>query len=355
MNLIELRSVSKKYGNTEAVKNFDLTIKEREFIVLVGPSGCGKSTTLRIIAGLEELSEGTVLIGNQIVNDLAPKDRDIAMVFQNYALYPHMSVYNNMAFGLRMHKVSKDEIDLRVRECAEILELTDLLNRKPRQLSGGQKQRVALGRAIVRKTKFFLLDEPLSNLDAKLRVQMRAEIIKLHRKLKATMIYVTHDQIEAMTMGDRIVVMKEGEIQQLGTPDEIYNYPLNLFVAGFIGMPPMNFLDWDPGVILGVRPEHIRLSEKKGGAGLTDAARSSNNEYSISGNVEVIEYTGAEKQVFLQTSFGQLVVRTEPGQSIMEGHGYTLSFNAQNIHLFDQSSGMRLQHGFNKKISVINE
>lgn len=352
MNPIELCSVSKKYGNTTALKNFSLKMNDREFIVLVGPSGCGKSTTLRVIAGLEDVSEGQVLIGNQVVNDLAPRDRDIAMVFQNYALYPHMSVYDNLAFGLRMHKVAKKDIDLRVRECAEILEITDLLNRKPRQLSGGQKQRVALGRAIVRNTRVFLLDEPLSNLDAKLRVQMRAEIIKLHRRLQAAMVYVTHDQVEAMTMGDRIVVMKDGEIQQLGTPDEIYNKPVNLFVAGFIGMPPMNFLVWEPGVVLGIRPEHISLEAQRGGAVLTDAARSGKQEYSIAGNVEVIEYTGAEKQVFLQTSFGQMVVRTEPSQTIMEGSWYNLCFCADNIHLFDQASGMRLEHGPNKIIQA---
>lgn len=345
MNSIELCSVSKKFGNTIALKNFSLKIKDREFIVLVGPSGCGKSTTIRIIAGLEEPSAGKVLIGNRVVNDLAPKDRDVAMVFQNYALYPHMNVYDNMAFGLRMHKVTKDDIDHRVRECAEILGLTDLLNRKPRQLSGGQKQRVALGRAIVRKTKVFLLDEPLSNLDAKLRVQMRAEIIKLHKKLNSTMVYVTHDQVEAMTMGDRIVVIKDGEIQQTGTPDEIYNQPVNQFVAGFIGMPPMNFLDWEPGVILGIRAEHIRLTEQRESAVLTEATGSGNKEYLIAGNVEVIEHTGAEKQVFLNTSFGQMVVRTEPAQTIKEESNFFLRFNANNVHLFDKASGMRLAQG----------
>jgi multiple sugar transport system ATP-binding protein len=237
-----LENISKHFGTVQAVKDFNLTVEDKEFAILVGPSGCGKSTALRMIAGLEEPDSGTISIGDRVVNDLPPKDRDIAMVFQEYALYPHMSVYKNMAFGLKLRKFPKNEIDQRVREAAEILGIQDLLDRKPKQLSGGQRQRVAVGRAIVRKPAVFLFDEPLSNLDAKLRVQMRAELSKLHDRLQTTMIYVTHDQVEAMTMGTKIVVMKDGLIQQVGHPLEVYNYPINLFVAGFIGSPVMNFI-----------------------------------------------------------------------------------------------------------------
>jgi len=244
MAKVELKKVSKVYsGGVEAVKSADLVIEDKEFVVLVGPSGCGKSTTLRMIAGLEEITDGEIYIGDRIVNDVPPKNRDIAMVFQNYALYPHMTVYKNMAFGLMLRKYPKKEIQQRVHEAAQILAIEELLDRKPKALSGGQRQRVAVGRAIVRHPKVFLFDEPLSNLDAKLRVQMRAEISKLHTRLQTTMIYVTHDQIEAMTMGDRIVVMLDGAIQQIAPPLELYNRPVNLFVAGFIGSPPMNFLD----------------------------------------------------------------------------------------------------------------
>ena len=240
---IELNHIHKKYDNADfySVTDFNLHIKDREFIVFVGPSGCGKSTTLRMIAGLEDISEGELKIGDTVMNDVAPKDRDIAMVFQNYALYPHMSVYDNMAFGLKLRKYDKAEIDKRVKNAAEILGLSQYLERKPAALSGGQRQRVALGRAIVRDAKVFLMDEPLSNLDAKLRVAMRAEIAKLHRRLETTTIYVTHDQTEAMTMADRIVIMKDGIVQQIGTPQEVYNTPNNVFVAGFIGSPAMNF------------------------------------------------------------------------------------------------------------------
>jgi len=230
-------------GGVQAVKDFDLTVQDKEFVVLVGPSGCGKSTTLRCIAGLEEISEGEIYIGGRLVNDIPPKDRDIAMVFQNYALYPHMNVYKNLSFGLELRKMKKDEIERRVHEAAQILDIEHLLDRKPKALSGGQRQRVAVGRAIVRKPAVFLFDEPLSNLDAKLRVQMRTEIAKLHQNLQATMIYVTHDQVEAMTMGSRIVVMKDGLIQQVSDPLTLYDYPNNKFVAGFIGSPPMNFID----------------------------------------------------------------------------------------------------------------
>ncbi|MBQ8092458.1 MAG: sn-glycerol-3-phosphate ABC transporter ATP-binding protein UgpC, partial [Clostridia bacterium] len=244
MASLKLNHIYKIYsGNVTAVSDFCLDIEDKEFIVLVGPSGCGKSTTLRMVAGLEEISEGELYIGDRLVNDVAPKDRDIAMVFQNYALYPHMTVYDNMAFGLKLRKKPKDEIDARVREAAKILSIEQLLNRKPKALSGGQRQRVALGRAIVREPKVFLMDEPLSNLDAKLRVQMRTEITKLHQRLQTTFIYVTHDQTEAMTMGTRIVVMKDGFIQQVDTPQNLYDYPANLFVGSFIGSPQMNFFN----------------------------------------------------------------------------------------------------------------
>ena len=244
MASISLKGIYKIYpGDVTAVSDFNLEIEDKEFIILVGPSGCGKSTTLRMIAGLEEISKGELYIGDRLVNDVPPKDRDIAMVFQNYALYPHMTVYKNMAFGLELRKTPKDEIDKRVREAARVLDIEHLLDRKPKALSGGQRQRVALGRAMVRNPAVFLLDEPLSNLDAKLRTSMRTEIIKLHQKLGTTFIYVTHDQTEAMTMGDRIVVMKDGIIQQVDTPQNLYDYPCNMFVGGFIGSPQMNFLD----------------------------------------------------------------------------------------------------------------
>ncbi|MBQ8074288.1 MAG: sn-glycerol-3-phosphate ABC transporter ATP-binding protein UgpC, partial [Clostridia bacterium] len=244
MASVSLQHIYKIYsGNVTAVSDFTLDIEDKEFIVLVGPSGCGKSTTLRMVAGLEEISDGELYIGDKLVNDVAPKDRDIAMVFQNYALYPHMTVYDNMAFGLKLRKTPKDEIKRRVEEAAKILGIDYLLNRKPKALSGGQRQRVALGRAIVREPKVFLMDEPLSNLDAKLRNQMRAEIIKLRERINTTFIYVTHDQTEAMTLGDRIVIMRDGYIQQIGTPQEVFDHPANLFEAGFIGMPVMNFID----------------------------------------------------------------------------------------------------------------
>ena len=247
MARVILENISKSFGTVQAVRDFNLTIEDKEFAILVGPSGCGKSTALRMIAGLEEPTTGIIYIGDRAVNDLPPKDRDIAMVFQEYALYPHMSVYKNLGFGLKLRKFSKNEIDQRVREASEILGIQNLLDRKPKQLSGGQRQRVAVGRAIVRKPAVFLFDEPLSNLDAKLRVQMRAELSKLHDRLQTTIIYVTHDQVEAMTMGTKIVVMKDGLIQQIGPPLDVYNFPVNLFVAGFIGSPVMNFI-----------PSHLR-------------------------------------------------------------------------------------------------
>ena len=253
MAKVELKGIGKIYdGNVRAVENANIVIEDQEFVVFVGPSGCGKSTTLRMIAGLEEISEGDLYIDGERMNDVPPKDRNIAMVFQNYALYPHMTVYDNMAFGLKIRKVDKQEIERRVQEAARILDIEKLLDRKPKALSGGQRQRVAVGRAIVRNPKVFLFDEPLSNLDAKLRVQMRAEISDLHNRLKATMIYVTHDQVEAMTMGDKIVVMKDGKVQQIGSPLYLYNHPVNKFVAGFIGSPPMNFLN-------------VKVIEKDGG------------------------------------------------------------------------------------------
>jgi multiple sugar transport system ATP-binding protein len=243
MATVTFNHVTKKFGDFTAVKDFHYHIEDKEFVVLVGPSGCGKSTSLRMLAGLEKITEGTIEIGGRVVNQVHPKDRDIAMVFQNYALYPHMTVYRNMAFGLKLRRFQKSEIDRRVHEAAEILEISDLLNRKPRELSGGQRQRVAVGRAIVRKPAVFLFDEPLSNLDAKLRVQMRGEILKLHHRLQTTIIYVTHDQIEAMTMGSKIVIMNDGKIMQAGKPIDVYDNPDNLFVAGFIGSPAMNFLE----------------------------------------------------------------------------------------------------------------
>jgi len=268
MARVVLKNVSKTFGNVEAVMNFNLTVEDKEFVILVGPSGCGKSTALRMIAGLEEPTKGMIYIGDRAVNDLPPKDRDIAMVFQEYALYPHMSVYKNMAFGLKLRKFPKDEIDERVRWASEILGIQNLLDRKPKQLSGGQRQRVAVGRAIVRKPAVFLFDEPLSNLDAKLRVQMRAELSKLHDRLQTTIIYVTHDQVEAMTMGTKIVVMKDGLIQQMGNPLEVYNYPVNMFVAGFIGSPVINFfpsrlISKEGGLFIDAEAFQLPIPEKK--------------------------------------------------------------------------------------------
>ena len=330
-----LKGVGKVYdGDVRAAKDVNITIEDREFVVLVGPSGCGKSTTLRMIAGLEDITEGEVSIDGKVVNDVPPKDRDIAMVFQNYALYPHMTVYDNMAFGLKIRKFSKEEITKRVNDAAKILDIEELLQRKPKALSGGQRQRVAVGRAIVRQPKVFLFDEPLSNLDAKLRVTMRAEISALHSRLNATMIYVTHDQVEAMTMADKIVVMKDGLIQQIGSPLELYNKPANRFVAGFIGSPPMNFMNVkvkedggklviDEGtfstvvkgcdylkeyvgknVAFGIRPEDLKYSEKevKGST--------------ISAKVTVVEPLGAEIHLYLSTGNHQYIARTGPELSL---------------------------------------
>lgn len=356
MARVVLNNVYKSFDKVEVVKDVNLDIQDKEFIVLVGPSGCGKSTTLRMIAGLEDISGGELSIDGKIINEEAPKDRDIAMVFQNYALYPHMNVYENMAFGLKMRKYPKDEIDKRVREAAAILDLEPLLDRKPKALSGGQRQRVALGRAIVREPKVFLMDEPLSNLDAKLRVQMRAEISKLQKRLEITTIYVTHDQTEAMTMGDRIVVMKDGVIQQVATPTDVYAYPRNMFVAGFIGSPSMNFIkgsltekngavvfaaygfEWTLNekqsqkvrelgylgkeVIFGTRPEDIKI----GGAQGTNTFQAC---------TEVVEYTGSE--VYLHCSgFGEkmLTIRVAAMEA-KRGDMVALRLDIDKAHIFD--------------------
>lgn len=336
-----------------AVNDFSMEIDDKEFIVFVGPSGCGKSTTLRMIAGLEDITDGELYIDGKLVNDIDPKDRDIAMVFQNYALYPHMTVYDNMAFGLKLRKMPKDEIDRKVHEAAAILGIEEYLNRKPKALSGGQRQRVALGRAMVRNPKVFLLDEPLSNLDAKLRASMRTEIIKLHDRLQTTFIYVTHDQVEAMTMGTRIVVMKDGIIQQIGTPKELYSHPCNLFVAGFIGTPQMNFFDGfvcdgklhladdskadggeDAGgtevrkVVVGVRPEALAI----GGSG----------EYSVDCNVDVVEELGSESLVYCSLLSSQtaaddkkIVAKTGGGCNLQRGDKIKFTFDIGDIHIFD--------------------
>ncbi len=354
-----LENVYKIYDDSyEAVRNVSLEIKDREFMVLVGPSGCGKSTTLRMIAGLEDISKGTIKIGERTVNHVAPKDRDIAMVFQNYALYPHMTVYDNMAFGLKLRNFPKDDIHYRVMEAAKILGLEEHLERRPKQLSGGQRQRVAVGRAIVRKPKAFLFDEPLSNLDAKMRVQMRTEISKLHQHLESTMIYVTHDQTEAMTMGDRICVMKDGVIQQVASPIDLYDNPCNKFVAGFIGTPPMNFFDgviikkdgklifsegsfsfvipleWldkvapytDKKMIFGVRPENIG-SEK--------AERMAASLPTISAQVEVIEPMGSESYIYLSTGENSFVARIDPHKMVSVGETVNFPVYLPKTHLFD--------------------
>ena len=307
MARIKMEGLGKIYDDgTRAVGNLDLEIEDGEFLVLVGPSGCGKSTVLRMIAGLEDITEGTMTIGDKVVNDVAPKDRDIAMVFQNYALYPHMSVYDNMAFGLKLRKFSKDEIQRRVHEAADILEIREYLQRKPKALSGGQRQRVAMGRAIVREPAAFLMDEPLSNLDAKLRVQMRAELERLHSRLETTTVYVTHDQVEAMTLGDRIAVMNAGRLEQVGTPDELYERPANVFVGGFIGSPAMSFLPSD-GVLLGVRPEHVRAWRDE--AGLVGP---------LEGRVAYVEALGRETLVGVDVERDARLVTVIEGRARIE-------------------------------------
>ena len=362
MARVEIRELCKVFpGGVQAVKNANLVIEDKEFVVLVGPSGCGKSTTLRMIAGLEEISSGEIYIGDRLVNDVPPKNRDIAMVFQNYALYPHMNVRENMGFELRIREFSKAEIDERVEEAADILGIRDLLDRKPKELSGGQRQRVAVGRAIVRKPKVFLFDEPLSNLDAKLRVAMRAEISKLHRRLGATIIYVTHDQVEAMTMADRIFIMSQGVLQQSGAPMEVYARPVNRFVAGFIGSPAMNFVDAtltarDGGlfvdtdgfrvrmpeafaaalasyagktVVFGVRPEDIALS---GPAGAAD-------DRSITARAEVVETLGSEMFVHLSCGAHNLVARLEmPERLPSVGETLHMTLKMPKTHVFDKET-----------------
>ncbi len=362
MAKVVFEHVYKKYpGGVIAVKDANLEIKDKEFIVFVGPSGCGKTTSLRMVAGLEEISEGNVYIGDTVVNNVAPKDRDISMVFQNYALYPHMDVYSNMAFGLKLRKFPKSEIDRRVKEAASILGIENLLDRKPKALSGGQRQRVALGRAIVREPKVFLMDEPLSNLDAKLRVQTRAEIIRIHNRLQTTFIYVTHDQTEAMTMGDRIVVMKDGVIQQVGTPLDIYDNPNNVFVAGFIGTPPMNFMDGvikeeggkllvdckafkvgipdgkfkhirqylNKPVIFGIRPEAILER---------DTTPEATEAEVVNAMVDVYELIGA--QVYLHMSVGDasFVATVDSHTKAKDGAKHQIIFNNKKIHFFDKET-----------------
>lgn len=364
MAKLSLSSIYKVYpGNVTAVRDFNLEIEDKEFVVLVGPSGCGKSTTLRMIAGLEEISGGQLFIDDRLVNDIAPKDRDIAMVFQNYALYPHMTVYENMAFGLKLKKTPKDEIHRRVTEAAKILNIEEYLNRKPKALSGGQRQRVALGRAIVREPKVFLMDEPLSNLDAKLRVQMRTEISKLHQKLQTTFVYVTHDQTEAMTMGDRIVVMKDGIVQQVDTPLNLYNYPINIFVAGFIGSPQMNFVKGelliegdkaifafdnnkimisdekarllkDRGyinkeVIMGIRPEDIHNDEN---------TLNKHKDSIIEGTIEVSELMGAETYLYLRIGKESFTGRVSASSNTKPNTVIKVAFDPNKIHIFDKDT-----------------
>jgi len=329
---ITFEHVTKRFDETAAVDDLSIEVADGEFLVLVGPSGCGKTTALRMLAGLEDITSGRILIGDRVVNNVAPGARDVAMVFQSYALYPHMTVYDNLAFSLRNHKVARAEIDQRVRQAADVLELGDFLKRKPRQLSGGQRQRVALGRAIVREPKGFLMDEPLSNLDAALRVQTRAEILRLQRRLGTTTIYVTHDQIEAMTMGDRIAVMDKGELQQLGTPEEVYEHPANTFVARFIGSPSMNMLPSSvlgiggAGQLAGFRPEHVRLGNGHAGSGTYDAA------------VEVVEYLGDEQLAHVRLGDHELLVKLPVEPRLQAGERQTFSVPLDKVLLFDEES-----------------
>jgi multiple sugar transport system ATP-binding protein len=361
---VSLQRVVKKYGDVEAVRAIDLDIPDNEFVVLVGPSGCGKSTTLRMIAGLEELTAGDIRIGGEIVNDLPPKDRDIAMVFQNYALYPHMTAFENMAFGLKLRKFSKSEIKQRVEHAASILDITELLDRRPKALSGGQRQRVAMGRAIVRNPKVFLFDEPLSNLDAKLRVQMRTEIKRVHQKVKTTTVYVTHDQVEAMTLADRVVVMNNGRIEQIGTPQDLYHEPRTRFVAGFIGSPAMNFIPCtlerngnmrvriSPEIalvvppakaarygnasgrelLLGLRPEHITEVRRNGGS----------DPSTFTVTLDVVEPMGMETMVYFRVGGTEVCARVEPNAAKDAGAPMTLQANMEHMHLIDASTGMVL-------------
>jgi len=331
MSSVILKNVRKTYDNNKTViNNVNLEIKDKEFVVLVGASGCGKSTLLRMIAGLEDISGGEIYIGDKKVNNIPPKDRDIAFVFQSYALYPHMTVRENIAFGLKMRKVDKKTIEKKVQEAAEILNLGEYLDRKPKQLSGGQRQRVALGRAIVRNPKVFLMDEPLSNLDAKLRVQMRSEIKKLHEKLQTTFIYVTHDQTEALTMGDRIVVLNNGDIQQVDTPYEIYNNPKNTFVAGFVGSPQMNFiggkdLGLDENIIYGVRPEKMNCTD---------------GDISMSVNVEISEMLGSETIIYFNIGDSKCSAKLESNENT--GKTFDVRIKSSELYKFDKLSGERI-------------
>ena len=367
---LSLKNIQKVYSNGfVAVRDFNLEIEDKEFIIFVGPSGCGKSTTLRMIAGLEEITQGELWIGDKLMNDVEPKDRDIAMVFQNYALYPHMSVYDNMAFGLKLRKVPKAEIDKLVHDAAKILDIEHLLDRKPKALSGGQRQRVAMGRAIVRSPKVFLMDEPLSNLDAKLRVQMRIEISKLHQRLETTIIYVTHDQTEAMTLGTRIVVMKDGVIQQVDTPQNLYDQPFNLFVAGFMGSPQMNFIDAVVGrngnditltfgsnsikvpeikakklidagyegktVVLGIRPEDIKDEEM---------FISNSPDTTIEVTVRVYELLGAEVYLYLDVDDFEITARVNPRTTARPGDVIKVALDISKMHLFDKETEQVITH-----------
>jgi len=362
---LKFNSLDKVYDNgVQAVFDFSLDVKDKEFIVFVGPSGCGKSTTLRMVAGLEEITAGELYIDDVLVNDVAPKDRNIAMVFQSYALYPHMTVYDNMAFGLKLRKMPKDEIDKRVQNAADILGLQAYLDRKPKALSGGQRQRVALGRAIVRDAKVFLMDEPLSNLDAKLRVQMRAEIIRLHERIETTTIYVTHDQIEAMTMASRIVVMKDGYIQQVGAPKEIYDNPANIFVGGFIGTPPMNFISGklekdffvgegikvkvpedkmtiiknnkleNKGIVLGIRPENIHDD---------NVVKDTYKDSIVKLKVDVAELLGAETNIYCNNGDHTLTAKVNARTDIKIGDEIELAFDMNKVHFFNPETELRLQ------------
>lgn len=366
MSSVTYEHVVKRFGDVTAISDFNVEVVDQEFLVLVGPSGCGKSTALRMLAGLEDVTDGRILIGDRVVNDVAPKDRDIAMVFQSYALYPHMTVHDNMAFGLKLRSTPKDEITRRVDEAADILGIEELLDRKPRQLSGGQRQRVAVGRAIVREPSVFLMDEPLSNLDAKLRVQARAEISKLHQRLETTFIYVTHDQVEAMTMGTRIAVMNAGILQQVDTPQTLYDYPANIFVAGFIGSPAMNFFDGtlvqdngtltvDVGpfrvrvpsdrvevarpllgkpIVLGVRPEDIHDPQYTP-PGI--------EAHSVPGTVEVTELMGNEVILYLNTDGVDYVARVDPRTASRVGHNVETVFDLQSVHLFDADTELAIR------------
>ncbi|MCJ7716913.1 MAG: ABC transporter ATP-binding protein [Anaerolineales bacterium] len=361
MASVTYESVYKRFDEVVAVNNLNIEIQDKEFLVLVGPSGCGKSTALRLLAGLEDISEGTLKIGDRVVNDVAPKDRDIAMVFQSYALYPHMSVYDNMAFGLRLRDYPKEDINNRVQNAAEILGITTLLDRKPRQLSGGQRQRVALGRAIVRDPQVFLLDEPLSNLDAKLRVQTRAEISKLHKRLETTFIYVTHDQVEAMTMASRIAVMNHGVLMQVDSPQNLYDSPNNLFVAGFIGSPAMNFFNADivqdgaemvvktPSFAVNVPEDRRAVLKSYVGKSVVFGLRPEDVHdpnfapprivaQNVEAEVDLTELMGNEIFLFLKIGEDECVARVDPRTSFKMGDKVTMSFNMDNMHIFDKET-----------------